>query len=333
MGKIHFLNVLEGDCSIIQHDSNNISIIDICNGNCKDKSYESVIFSSKNPKGNYNQKEYPTNPIEYIKSIGIETIFRFILTHPDMDHMDGLKELFKNFDVLNFWDTANNKVIEDGNFGQYNKEDWDYYQEIRKKSKSPKTLNLYEGNHGEFYNKNDYPNINGDELYILSPIKELIHEVNKDNSNNYNDLSYILLYKNKNKKILFTGDSEEKSWDILMSNKELRKKIQNIDVLIAPHHGRKSGGNDDFLDLLNPKLTLFGNAKSKDLNYYDWDCRKLFHITNNQAGNIILDIKDNIYIYCSNKVFIDNFHKDKNINSQQNCMNVGNYKYYLMGYI
>jgi hypothetical protein len=33
MSIIHFLNVLEGDCNIIQHDTARTTVIDICNGN------------------------------------------------------------------------------------------------------------------------------------------------------------------------------------------------------------------------------------------------------------------------------------------------------------
>ena len=32
MAKIHFLNVDEGDCSIIQHDNGKVTMIDICWG-------------------------------------------------------------------------------------------------------------------------------------------------------------------------------------------------------------------------------------------------------------------------------------------------------------
>ena len=32
MAKIHFLNVDEGDCSIIEHDNGNVTMIDICCG-------------------------------------------------------------------------------------------------------------------------------------------------------------------------------------------------------------------------------------------------------------------------------------------------------------
>ena len=104
MGVVHFLNVNEGDCILIQHPSGHNSVIDISNGAIVENVFESM-------SGNHNQKNYPVNPIEYFKDLKIDTVFRFILTHPDMDHMDGIKNLFDNFNVLNFWDTENSKVM------------------------------------------------------------------------------------------------------------------------------------------------------------------------------------------------------------------------------
>lgn len=63
-----------------------------------------------------------------------------------MDHMDGIKDLFETFEVLNFWDTENTKVMDDNmSWGRYDKADWDFYQEIRTSLSSPKVLNLYAG--------------------------------------------------------------------------------------------------------------------------------------------------------------------------------------------
>lgn len=103
MAKIHFLNVDEGDCSIIQHDNGKATMIDICCGNIVEQQPSVVTFSTENTiKGNFNMKAYPTNPVEYIKRWRISSIFRYIQTHPDMDHMDGLKNLANSKPILNF---------------------------------------------------------------------------------------------------------------------------------------------------------------------------------------------------------------------------------------
>ena len=65
MAKIHFLNVDEGDCSIIQHDNGKVTMIDICCGNIVEQQHSVVTFSTESVntiKGNFNMKAYPTNP-------------------------------------------------------------------------------------------------------------------------------------------------------------------------------------------------------------------------------------------------------------------------------
>lgn len=59
MPRIHFLNVGEGDCSIIQHSSDRVRMIDICGGNAEEqviKATAAILESlepSTQPKGDY----------------------------------------------------------------------------------------------------------------------------------------------------------------------------------------------------------------------------------------------------------------------------------------
>lgn len=301
MSVIHFLNVQNGDCNIIEHNSGRVSVIDTC---CARKEIineeysqeDSGIIMNSRTSGNYRQKEHPENPIRYLKKVvNCSSIFRYIQTHPDMDHMDGIKDLFEEFPVYNFWDTKNNKSISSGGFNKYRKEDWDFYQSIRKSTTDPKVLHLTDNSKGEFYCCK-----NGDDLFILAPSEDLIKEANK--TEDYNELSYVLLYQIENKKIIFAGDSGKNTWDYILANYE--SLVSDVDILVAPHHGRKTGGNDEYLDVLKPKLTLFGNAESEHLDYSSWNNRNLLKITNNEAGNIVLEIKDSkIKVFVSNETF------------------------------
>jgi hypothetical protein len=65
--------------------------------------------------------------------------------------------------------------------------------------------------------------------------------------------------------------------------------VKNVDILIAPHHGRKSGRSYKFLDVVNPSVTFFGNANSEHLAYGAWNSRNLYFITNNQANCMIVN--------------------------------------------
>lgn len=298
MGVIHFLNVNEGDCILVKHPSGHNTVIDISNGSALE-----MVFESASLSGNHNQKNYPVNPIEYLSDLGIKTIFRFVLTHTDMDHMDGIKELFETFEVLNFWDTENTKVMDENtSWGKYKEEDWKFYQEIRKSDTSPKVMHLYSGSYGQYYNQDENGNSGADGLYLLAPTPELVEEANR--TEEYNDCSYVILYRTGDgKKVVFAGDSAEKTWDYILENH--KEDVTDVDVLVAPHHGRKTGGNDEYLDVLNPKLTLFGNAKSQYLDYDSWNRRNLDHITNNEANCIILNTagENGIDVYVTYETF------------------------------
>ncbi len=85
-----------------------------------------------------------------------------------------------------------------------------------------------------------------------------------------------------------------------------------VDVLIAPHHGRDSGRSYEFLDVVRPKLTLFGNAPSEHLAYDEWNRRDLLFITNNQAGTVVLDITvDALSVFVAHEPFARAFVRDR----------------------
>lgn len=177
MPVVHFLNVKEGDCSIIQHGSGHISVIDVCNARKEETTEEKVakflkLMESKTAgSGNLNQKAYPVNPIEYMKSFGITSIFRFVVTHPDMDHMDGIKDLFEEFEPINFYDNDNNKEIDFSEGSPYREEDWIFYKNLRDTNPqtNPKRQTLFSGDDAAYRTKDWDGNRPGDAFYILAP--------------------------------------------------------------------------------------------------------------------------------------------------------------------
>lgn len=314
---IHFLNVLEGDCSIIQHMSGHVTMIDVCNAESVTPLAKSTglagLYLQESAKVNFKQKDDPVNPIEYMKERNINSIFRFILSHPDMDHMDGIEAVYSAFKFPNFWDTANTKEKPSFSAGRYKEADWDFYQSIRdgKNGDTPKRLVIYAGENRKYFNLNDKGEAGGDGLYILAPTKELIKQGNKNDD--FNVSSYVILYKTHNRKILFGGDSDDDTWEHLIDNHY--DDVADVDVLIAPHHGRKSGISYEHLKVVNPKLTLFGNAKSRHLNYADWNKLGLYKITNNEGNCVIMDVKpDGVNVYVTN----DEFAKQESQNTHYN---------------
>jgi len=309
MATIHVLNVKEGDCSLIQHYTGHVTIIDVCNAKAvgflatlQDQALKEAAKSDLGILGNFNQKQYPVNPVIYLKDHGISSVFRFILTHPDMDHMDGIKVFFEEFNPINFWDIDNKLEKDFENGSPYSEHDWAFYTSLRDRDPddNPKRLTLFSGAKGKYWNTSEDGTGGGDGLQILAPTPALVNDARE--SDDYNDCSYVLLYRTDEHRILFGGDSHDKTWEHILSNHE--ESVRDVDLLIAPHHGRKSGRSYAFLDVLKPKMTFFGNAGSQHLAYSAWNYRGLPFITNNQAGCIMVDGKD-MSVYVTHKPFAE----------------------------
>lgn len=315
MSKFHFLNVKNGDCSIIEHNSGHVSVIDICNARLPENQKEltswekeilkmesSVLAEKTGARKNYGQKSNPENPITYMQNLGINSIFRLAITHPDMDHMDGLTDLFKYSMPYNYYDTANTKEM-DGGWGDtsFREEDWLLYKSLRDnpKDSNPKCLRIYSGDDGIYRRKDWNGNTPGDAFYTLAPTPEIISAAN--DSDDHNSGSYVFMYWSPTGKIILSGDSHDEAWEhILSTHGDL---VKDVELLIAPHHGRKSDRSYEFLDVLKPKMTFFGNAPPKDLAYSAWRNRGLAYITNNMAGNMVVDGDNGMNLYVSNEEY------------------------------
>lgn len=86
----------------------------------------------------------------------------------------------------------------------------------------------------------------------------------KDNINNY---SLVLTVNYRGLLIVFPGDLEPEGWDAVLDKTTLENHLDApYKVLIAPHHGRRSGirwadGSlySRFIDLLRPNLTIISD--------------------------------------------------------------------------
>lgn len=253
-------------------------------------------------KGDFGMSKKPTNPVSYLRDRGVKSLFRFILTHPDMDHLDGFDSLTRSFSVANFWDSGVRREKPDfGECPQYEEKDWDRYAEVRDGTEPAiKVITPLAGAEFKYANKIDEGETGPDGLSILAPDPDLVAAANA--SGNVNDASYVILYRSSGGRILIPGDAHDETWDYVIKN--YSKAVANCSVLFAPHHGRKSGRSFDFLDVVRPKITFFGCASSGDLAYQAWSSRKLRVITNNQAGNIVINCADKvIQFYVQNAAY------------------------------
>jgi len=271
----HFLNVGKGNCIIIDFPSERLSVIDIDDSRAISK-MERLVMTIE-------EKASITNPLDYIVSQFAEReIFRYILTHPDMDHMSGIKRLFNRKSVINFWDTVNKKKIDPDTWenSPYDKEDWDFYQDLRQSDENPKVLNLYRDAKAKCCWVEDG-------VRILAPTEDLVNEANENEE--WDHLSYVLMIEYVRKKILLGGDATKKVLEDIIDYYDENYLKSNI--LFAPNHGSPNHISKEILNIIDPDLTIVSVAEGVEY------ARELYNrygtvLSTKYYGNIWVRIKN-----------------------------------------
>ncbi|THB66323.1 MAG: hypothetical protein D6B27_06780 [Gammaproteobacteria bacterium] len=269
MLKIHFLNVGKGNCTVIKFPSGNLAVVDIDNSRVKDKNgtlQDPLLFLDQ---------EYPN-----------QSIFRFVLSHPDMDHMSGLSELHRDRAITNFWDSDNNKEVDVDklHLGGYDPDDWYKYQELRVKDENPKAIKLYQGEEAQSYWKEDG-------IKILGPSKLMVEKANE--TEEYNHCSYVLKIEYEGVKVILGGDATKESWrDILEHHGE---EELSADVFLAPHHGSPDNIEKDVFKYISPQYVVVSDHRGHnyDYSYYDDLASEQVYSTKH-FGNITLEVSDTV---------------------------------------
>ena len=230
-------------------------------------------------------------------------------THPDEDHIQQLNYLDEKMSIVNFYCVDNEATKEDESDG------FKKYKELRDSSKSFK---IYRGCKRKWMNEKGKDKngkfIDSAGLSILWPITENEHYKDalqkvKDGKSP-NNISPIINYSlASGVKALWMGDLETKFMENILEAINLPK----IDILFAPHHGRDSGKVPiDWLNDLDPKIIIVGEAPSDDLNYYSG----YNTITQNSAGDILFEcMKGKVHVYVSSDSYSVDYLENENIDS------------------
>ena len=111
-------------------------------------------------------------------------------------------------------------------------------------SRGTKSIRVQAGAQFKYANRDDTQKGVGDALHILAPDQVLIDEGNK--TQDFNDASYVVLCRSAIGKVLLAGDAHDATWEYVKEHYE--SDASDVALLIAPHHGRKSGRSYEFLD-------------------------------------------------------------------------------------
>lgn len=283
---LYFLNVGHGDCTVIAFPGR-LTVVDINNAASLDPTTESEVdqFASTITT-NYVMKQIEqgrpllslselsrevksllmksyedllTDPVEFlnVNFVGRD-IHRFILTHPDMDHMSGIYRLRyqENRNIINLWDTGHQKTIEreELEISGYNPLDWEAYQALRASTLLTTRLELYRGAQGQYYVD--------DGIWILAPTPALAATANQNKD--WNGLSYVLAIKYFDNYVILGGDATQAVWEDIYDTYEQFFRDSNISVLKASHHGRDSGYHQPSVAAMRPDYTIVSVGKLPD---------------------------------------------------------------------
>lgn len=84
----------------------------------------------------------------------------------------------------------------------------------------------------------------------------------RSSTSNLNDHSVVTVMNYAGVKFLLPGDNESASWDELLRRSDFRRAIAGVHVLVAPHHGRKSGFHRELFNHFNPYITIISDGRA-----------------------------------------------------------------------
>ncbi|MCA9495320.1 MAG: MBL fold metallo-hydrolase [Nanoarchaeota archaeon] len=198
--------------------------------------------------GSHNEENdfYPLYHLN--KNHNVEKIDYAIITHPHKDHIEEIK----NLKALSPKVISKPNHITENDIGKIKEEDKEIFEEY---------FSLFQSHNApvEDYENPKHPENNGGvSIKTFHPDK-----CSKDNLNNHSIVTIIEYAKSK---ILIPGDNEPSSWEELLEISDFKEAIKNIDVFVAPHHGRESSYHQPLFDHFKPKIVIISDGKATTTN-------------------------------------------------------------------
>ncbi len=216
IGEIVFLDVGQGDAILIKLPfRNGVYLIDT-GGN--------IQF----PKEKWQRKknEFSVGKdivVPVLKSKGITSLDKLILTHADLDHVGGTKDVLKYLNVK--------EIIVPPNSQEKQEMDTILAEAFERQIPFREAVRGAQWRAGS------------SSFLVLAPIEDGLYEGNDD--------SIVILAKISGKKWLFTGDIEEKGETRLLRTTKL-----DVDILKVAHHGSNTSTSDEWLEATTPELAI-----------------------------------------------------------------------------
>lgn len=278
--KLHFIDVGQGDCCLVQVGNTNI-----------------MIDTGNEESGN--------NIIRYLNNLGFyknDKIDYLILTHTDLDHVGGAVKIINEFEFLNIYipKIYSNFEVENGlnkfDYNVNNSSIWDKISRAIHKEVSLENL---------FYNFKDEEILNNNfSMHFYTPLEDKL-----DESNAY---SPIIMLHCPNFKAIFTGDAGYlEEYSFLNYYKNLTEEdFFDCDVLKIGHHGSKYSTTEAFLSVVKPEISVISVGKDNSYGHPTEEVLKKLDNINSKVlrtdltGSIVVYKNDETIKYKTNFNFI-----------------------------
>lgn len=235
--KVHYVDVGQGDCTVIELPDEKLMVIDTGPSSSSDKLQK------------------------YLKVLGInkgDIIDYLILTHTDIDHIGNAKMIIENYEIKNIYIPkvySNYEVKNNLNVFDFNINTSLIWEEVCFSIANENVENL-------FYNEMDLVIENHQADYSLifnSPFSEKISD-----SNNY---SPIMVLKYKSFKFMFVGDIDASVEQEFLNYYSSVLNNFDIDILKVSHHGSKNSTTNEFLSVVKPEKAIISCGKDNSYSH------------------------------------------------------------------
>lgn len=230
--EIHFIDVGQGDSTLVITPDKKTMLIDA------------------------GTKESSKVLIDYLKSIEIDTIDVFVLTHPHSDHIGGAVDVMENFEV---------KQILDSGFVHTSLTYEKYLDKIDEKN-IPFTV----------VKSGDEFSLGDALVLILSPDKPM---------EDANNSSIVMRVEFQDFSCVFTGDVEAQVEEEIIKS---YPNIQSVCLKVA-HHGSDTSSSKGFLKAVTPEISVIHVGKDNPYGHPNKDILKRLANINTKVYRTDLD--------------------------------------------
>ena len=195
--------------------------------------------------GSYKNSDRTFSPLLHLKNKrNINSLDAVIITHPHRDHLGDINNFYEltpfcidrpshltHQEIISGNPKADDQILEK------------YFEiDLRYNHPTPDKINpLKRDNNG------------GADIQVFYP-----RDCATSNLNNH---SIVTVISYAGSKLLIPGDNEEASWNELFKIENFLSSIKNVDILVAPHHGRKAGFSSALFEHMGqPYLTIISDG-------------------------------------------------------------------------